>query len=202
MASWADEILTNVLAVAEVIDGCEENDSYVQSVRQMQELVTDVEATPSARVLADLRETQSSFFEYSFALAESHRDYFAAITALEETPVAGAVEGQAAFREDARIREILGESPVHGPLAPRHLAPRVHDASHAAAVACACVTQTINRPLFKRDHLMTVSSKSLCDESLASRLFCAALRPPESEDSLGYVRLGPSVRWRRVRLAT
>lgn len=82
--SWASEILCNVLAVAQMIDGHEENGSYADSVRLMQKLVDDRDETPSARVLQDLRETQSSFFEYALALANSHSDYFASITPLDE----------------------------------------------------------------------------------------------------------------------
>ena len=84
VTSWADEILSKVLVVAEVIDGYEKNDSYAQSVQLMRELVANVAETPSARVLADLEETQSSFFEYALSLARSHRDYFGAITALDD----------------------------------------------------------------------------------------------------------------------
>lgn len=84
VASWAGEILDNVQAVAEVIDGYESSDSYEQSVHFMQELVANVAETPSARVLADLEETQSSFFEYALSLTRSHRDYFGAITALDD----------------------------------------------------------------------------------------------------------------------
>ncbi|MGB5333979.1 MAG: glutamate--cysteine ligase [Woeseiaceae bacterium] len=84
VASWAEEILTNVLAVAEVIDGHEDNDSYTQSVRRMQQLVENVAETPSARVLADLEQTQRSFFEYSLSQARSHCEYFAAITPLDD----------------------------------------------------------------------------------------------------------------------
>ena len=84
VASWAGEILDNVLAIAEVIDGYESGDSYKQSVQFMQELVANVAETPSARVLADLEETQSSFFEYALSLTRSHRDYFGAITALDD----------------------------------------------------------------------------------------------------------------------
>jgi glutamate--cysteine ligase len=76
--------LTKVLTVAEAIDGHEESDSYVQSVRLMQELVANVEETPSARVLADLEETQSSFFEYALSLTRGHSDYFGAIAPLDD----------------------------------------------------------------------------------------------------------------------
>jgi len=84
VTSWANEILSNVQAVAEVIDAYEVSDSYAQSVRLMQALVANVAETPSARVLADLEETQSSFFEYALSMARSHRDYFGAIAALDE----------------------------------------------------------------------------------------------------------------------
>lgn len=82
--AWADEILANVLAVAEVIDGREENQSYVDAVRLMQKLIDNPDETPSARVLTDLEDTQSSFFEYALELSKSHREYFESITPLEE----------------------------------------------------------------------------------------------------------------------
>ncbi|MBT8090840.1 MAG: glutamate--cysteine ligase [Gammaproteobacteria bacterium] len=81
---WGSEILSNVLAVAEVIDRNDAQASYADSVRQMQKLVDDPGKTPSARMLADLEETQSSFFEYALTLANSHRDYFASVTPLED----------------------------------------------------------------------------------------------------------------------
>jgi len=84
LQAWATEIISNVVAVAEVIDRQETNQSYADSVRLMQKLVDDPDETPSARVLADLEETQTSFFEFALGLAKSHSDYFASITPLEE----------------------------------------------------------------------------------------------------------------------
>lgn len=85
LQAWAGEILSNVLAVAELIDRREDNQSYVDAVRLMQELVDNPHETPSARVLTDLEDTQSSFFEYALELSKSHRQYFESITPLEET---------------------------------------------------------------------------------------------------------------------
>ena len=84
LQAWATEIISNVVAVAEVIDRHETNQSYADSVRLMLKLVDDPDETPSARVLADLEETQTSFFEFALGLAKSHSDYFASITPLEE----------------------------------------------------------------------------------------------------------------------
>lgn len=84
LQSWASEILSDVLAVAQAIDRHENNESYADAVRLMRTLVNDPGETPSARVLADLQETQSSFFEYALSLAQHHDDYFASIAPLEE----------------------------------------------------------------------------------------------------------------------
>ena len=86
---WATEIVSNVLAVAEVIDRHEANESYADSVRLMQKLVDNPDETPSARILADLLQMQTSFFEYGLGLAKGHSDYFASITPLEEARRAG-----------------------------------------------------------------------------------------------------------------
>ena len=82
---WAKEILSNVFAVAEVIDRHAANDCYTDSVRLMQKLVDDPDVTPSARVLLELEETRSSFFEYALALSKSHSEYFASIAPLDST---------------------------------------------------------------------------------------------------------------------
>ena len=84
LRAWASEIVSNVLAVAEVIDANDASQSYADSVRLMQKLVEHPEKTPSARMLADLEESQCSFFEYAFGQAKSHSDYFASITPLDE----------------------------------------------------------------------------------------------------------------------
>jgi glutamate--cysteine ligase len=82
---WAHEILDKVSAIAETIDRHDDNDSYAGAVRHMQALVDTTESTPSARILAELKQTDSSFFQFAFSMAESHRDYFASIAPLDGT---------------------------------------------------------------------------------------------------------------------
>ncbi len=102
LQDWAAEILDKVAAVAEVIDS--DGGSYVDSVKQMRQLIEEPAATPSARVLSDLQETHSSFFEYSLALAEKYSDYFASIAPLDEARKA--VLEKEAFDSLRRQREI------------------------------------------------------------------------------------------------
>ena len=54
----------------------------------MAELVENPAATPSARVLADLRETNSSFFEYALEMASKYSSYFESITPLDDARTA------------------------------------------------------------------------------------------------------------------
>ncbi len=54
----------------------------------MQQMVAHPETTPSARLLDELRQTGSSFFEYTFEMAKKHSEYFASITPLHEKRVA------------------------------------------------------------------------------------------------------------------
>jgi glutamate--cysteine ligase len=74
--------LDNVSGVAELIDQADGGDSYAQSVRLMRELVDETMATPSARLLEELRQADCSFFDYAIAVARSHQDYFSSITPL------------------------------------------------------------------------------------------------------------------------
>ncbi len=82
LQDWADEILTNVAAVAETMEAG--SGSYADSVQLMRQLVDDSSRTPSARVLSDLEQTRSSFFEYALALAENYSEYFRSIAPLDE----------------------------------------------------------------------------------------------------------------------
>ncbi len=76
---WATEILDGVLAVASVIDQHDDNDSYADAVQLMRTLIDDPDATPSARIIADLETEKTGFFHYAHRMAETHRDYFASI---------------------------------------------------------------------------------------------------------------------------
>lgn len=92
---WALEVLDKVLAVAETIDRHENSDSYASAAQSMRKLVETPELTPSARVLAEMQLGGSSFFEFGLAMAESHRDYFASIAALDDAK-------NAQFMDEAR----------------------------------------------------------------------------------------------------
>ena len=84
LIKWAGEILEKVAAVAALIDRGEGSDSYGKAVNLMQSLVRHPEKTPSARILEELRQANTGFFEFALSVANSHKNYFASIAPLSD----------------------------------------------------------------------------------------------------------------------
>jgi len=82
LRDWAHQILHNVLAVAETIDRHEGDGSYAAAVGVLHKSVANPERTLSARIVTELEETGSSYFEFALEMAKCHRDYFASIAPL------------------------------------------------------------------------------------------------------------------------
>ena len=73
---WAQEILERSLDCAKLLDQSYCGEDYVSAVSTQFAKLSNPELTPSARVLADLKTQDRSFFEHTLALAEAHRRYF------------------------------------------------------------------------------------------------------------------------------
>jgi glutamate--cysteine ligase len=84
LQEWAREITSDVREIAEIIDRGEGGDAYVQAVDVQMALVDDPDATPSARVLDEMRQTGTGFFHFAMNCAKSHKEYFAALADLED----------------------------------------------------------------------------------------------------------------------
>ena len=102
LQAWAREILERVHAVAEIIDRQAGNDSYAAAVRLLAKSVEAPETTVSARVVAELRDSGSSFFEFALGMGRCHRDYFGSIAPLRESQDALLSEEAAASLERQR----------------------------------------------------------------------------------------------------
>lgn len=79
LSDWAREIVGKVEAVAELIDRHEDDGSYRDSVSVAAAHVAEPDSTPSARLLQELRDSKSSFFEFALDLARRHKAYFSSI---------------------------------------------------------------------------------------------------------------------------
>ena len=84
LAEWATEIMRDVGAIAEIIDRGEGGNDYSQAVDAQSALLLNPEATPSARILEELRQNKTAFYHFAMATALGHKEYFAEIEPLDD----------------------------------------------------------------------------------------------------------------------
>jgi len=76
LADWARQLLDEMQGVCELLDEGHPQRPYAAALAVQQAKVTDVEATPSARILAELRQNEEAFFHFALRMSVQHRDYF------------------------------------------------------------------------------------------------------------------------------
>ena len=76
MVDWARELLDAMQGVCELLDHGEASRPYMAALEQQRAKIDDVERTPSARLLADMRQSGETFFELAQRMSKLHKDYF------------------------------------------------------------------------------------------------------------------------------
>jgi glutamate--cysteine ligase len=76
MSAWACELLDSMQGVCELLDHGEPSRPYLTALDQQRGKIEDVERTPSARLLAEMRHTGESFFQLARRMSKMHKDYF------------------------------------------------------------------------------------------------------------------------------
>ena len=74
MCELADEILETMEPVCSLLDEREEGDPYSRALQQQRAKVADSSETPSAKLLAELKDQETSFFHYALHRSEHHRN--------------------------------------------------------------------------------------------------------------------------------
>jgi glutamate--cysteine ligase len=76
MTEWARELLDSMQGLCEMLDHGEPARPYASALEQQRAKIDDVERTPSARLLAEMRQTGESFFQLALRMSKLHQDYF------------------------------------------------------------------------------------------------------------------------------
>src|SRR5271155_164893 len=76
MTLWAGELLDAMQGLCEMLDHGESERPYTLALEQQRAKIDDVERTPSARLLAEMRQTGESFFQLALRMSNLHKDYF------------------------------------------------------------------------------------------------------------------------------
>ncbi|ARS47226.1 glutamate--cysteine ligase [Ectopseudomonas mendocina] len=77
LKTWASELLERIHPLCELLDRSQSGNAHIEALAQQQAKVADVEMTPSAQVLAILRQGQS-FTEFALQQSLRHAEYFRA----------------------------------------------------------------------------------------------------------------------------
>ena len=76
MIEWARELLESMQGLCEMLDHGEAARPYSSALEQQRAKIDDVERTPSARLLAEMRQTGETFFQLARRMSKLHKDYF------------------------------------------------------------------------------------------------------------------------------
>lgn len=76
LKEWADEIFRALQGPAELLDECRGETSYANVVADYRQRIEDPEQTPSARVLASMRDHGEEFSQFALRLSRQHEQVF------------------------------------------------------------------------------------------------------------------------------
>ncbi len=100
LAHWAAEIVDGVRGTAELLDAGDPARPYTAAVEVQAAKVADVELTPSARMLAELRAAGGGFSTWARRMSSAHRRHF-----MEVAPVDAPTLGQLAQAAEDSLAE-------------------------------------------------------------------------------------------------
>jgi glutamate--cysteine ligase len=108
MNTWAAEILDAMQGVCELLDHGDPKKPYAAALAVQAQKLADVEATPSARLLKEMRETGESFFEIALRMSRTYKQYF---TELHEPDAPRLAEFRAQAEESLEAHARLEAAP-------------------------------------------------------------------------------------------
>jgi glutamate--cysteine ligase len=104
MLDWARELLDSMQGVCELLDHGEPARPYTAALEQQRAKIDEVERTPSARLLTEMRQTGESFFQLARRMSKMHKDYFLDLHPPNERRLAEfAAAAQESHEEQRRI---------------------------------------------------------------------------------------------------
>ena len=76
LKQWAAEICNEMQGFCEIMDEGEQDPLYTHALKAQREAIEDPERTPSARMLAEMRENKEGFYQLAKRLSQKHYQYF------------------------------------------------------------------------------------------------------------------------------
>jgi len=106
LREWATELAEDMCAVAGILDAGEATKPYLDSLNPLLDAIDDQDNTPSAKVLAEMRENRESFQAYALRKSRQHEENFRARPLDGETAAEFRLEAEASLAAQRRIEEV------------------------------------------------------------------------------------------------
>jgi len=104
MLVWARDLLDSMQGLCELLDHGEQSRPYATALEQQRAKIEEVERTPSARLLTEMRQSGETFFQLAQRMSKMHKDYFLDLYPPNERRLAEfAAAAQESHEEQARI---------------------------------------------------------------------------------------------------
>ncbi|MBS0395244.1 MAG: glutamate--cysteine ligase [Proteobacteria bacterium] len=104
MRTWAREILDAMQGACELLDHGDASRPYATALAVQTQKLADVEATPSARLLKEMRDSGESFFDIALRMSRTYKAYFTELHPPNEARTAEfAAEAEASLEAQARL---------------------------------------------------------------------------------------------------
>ena len=80
LSNWANEIFDNMAKISELLDTENSDKPYEKALDTYWQSIKDSDLTPSARILAEMKEKNEPFYPFSMRYAKQNADYFKSLT--------------------------------------------------------------------------------------------------------------------------
>lgn len=78
LQKWARKLLKQMRAIAEILDGHDENKPYTAALKAQETVLADPSLTPSAQILAEMRTNKEAFYHFAKRLSQRHEQAYRA----------------------------------------------------------------------------------------------------------------------------
>ena len=103
LQQWALEVVDQMVGVCELLDRGHADQRYQQALAQQRALILDPERTPSAQMLAQMRERDEGFHHFASRISQQHQQYFCSRAVNREHEQRLAAEAVASLERQAAL---------------------------------------------------------------------------------------------------
>jgi len=75
LKEWATDLCNDMTALCELLDGDDPQKLYHRALQASMEVVRDPDATPSARILSQMRQRNEAFFHFAKRVSQEHKEH-------------------------------------------------------------------------------------------------------------------------------